>query len=121
MGIKRGHAHLIISELKRIAKAEKNVADALELRERSANQKTSSKLSPKRRQQQQNNNEEERRTISPPASPDPTSVASLPDPKRFDSMDTATLCNWLNDISLGQYKPMIRRYVFTKIEKKLKM
>ena len=122
MGIKRGHAHLIISELKRIAKAEKNVADALELRERSANQKTSSKLSPKRRQQQQNNNEEERRTISPPASPGPTSVASLPDPKRFDSMDTATLCNWLNDISLGQYKPMIRRYVFTKIEKKkLKM
>ena len=34
---------------------------------------------------------------------------TLRDPKRIDTMSSAALCTWLDAISLGQYKSMVRR------------
>ena len=103
LGVKRGHANLIISELKRRMKQEKHVAASMAMAEklplpRRKNKKRSSKIS----------FTPEKQLISPLASAD-SQTRSLSDPKTFDTMDTVSLCHWFDKISLGQYKPMVRR------------
>jgi len=128
LGIKRGHAALIVYELKRLATKEKEKKeDAARLFNQSRDQSTrvksnssphrsphrsSHKKSPRKSPHKSPHNNVESSGI-PDSMPDMDQDSSmditLRDPKRIDTMSSAALCTWLDAISLGQYKSMVRR------------
>jgi hypothetical protein len=127
LGIKRGHAALILHELEKISKKAEflNEDDDRVMFYNTSNNERSFKQhlkSPTRAAKHNklicnhaNSNES---ILSSPDEDDVLELSlygekgkkpSIPDPKRFDTMTTPTLCSWLDTISLGQYKPMVRR------------
>ena len=124
LGLKRGHAALIMSELRKMLLEEKKKKitpsfspssfasnhhhHQLAARKGKRNNGSASGGSGTTRTSPSKSPKESTSTSSTRPGGHQQS-ALISDPKRFDTMDTIGLCDWLDNISLGQYKPSIRR------------